>query len=260
MSSKPFSDTAVHPVATAPGGPAPRPVGGRKIGQILLIVAIVIALSAVAILAGGEAYARRSVQRCVSTQFEKEMGSKVNVGFGPKPMLITMFDGKLPYVTVNSDDTKFGSAVDMVVHARFNDIEVVDSGRGGGVVGSSSADITWSNAGIQQTLGGFVSGVRSQPSDNTLILDVLGGLAQLSVHPRIVDGRIEIDTMSAQLLGFDLPTDFVNSIVKMMSQSLESSPMGLAPTKIEVTDTGVHVELAGGRTELPPNQNGGRGC
>lgn len=58
------------------------------------------------------------------------MGSKIDVGFGAKPMLVTWVDGKLPEVNVNSDDVKFGPAVGMQVQATFRDIEVTDNGRG----------------------------------------------------------------------------------------------------------------------------------
>ncbi|MFI6867979.1 LmeA family phospholipid-binding protein [Nocardia sp. NPDC050406] len=256
--------------AAAPGGgqqpPVPPPPPGNEGAQggsswmrgsrrTLLIVGIVVALLAVAGLAGGEAYARRTVERCISSQFEQQMGSKIDVSFGAKPMLITMFDNKVGSVTVNSDDTKFGPAVGMVVHAKFNDIEVVDQGRGGGTIGSSSADVTWSNDGIAKTLGGLVSGVESNPADGTLTFAVLGGLAGLQVKPHVVGDKVEVTTESASLLGFGLPTDLVEGIVDVMAESLQSYPMGLKPTKVEVTNDGLHVTLAGGQAQLEPAQS-----
>ncbi|AFU05750.1 DUF2993 domain-containing protein [Nocardia brasiliensis] len=219
--------------------------------RTLLIALTVVAILLATVLVGGEAYARHTVSRCISTQFEKEMGSKIDVGFGIKPMLITWIDGKVPTVTVDSDDTKFGPAVGMVVHAEFHDVEVVDNGRGGGAIGSSSAEVTWSNDGIRQTLGNLVSGVRSTPSSDMLSLDVLGGLAQLQVKPVIKNGVIEVETMSAQLLGMGLPTDLVQGIVEVFTQSLQSYPYNMQPTEVKVTDNGIAVKLTGTRAELP---------
>ncbi|MGO4615145.1 DUF2993 domain-containing protein [Nocardia sp. 2YAB30] len=220
--------------------------------RALLIALIVVATLLATVLVGGEVYARHMVSRCISSQFEKELGSKIDVRFGPKPMLITWIDGKVPSVRVNSADTKFGPAVGMVVHAVFRDVDV---SHGGGVINSSSADVTWSNEGIQETLGGLVSGVSSSASTGLISLKVLGGLAELQVKPQIQNGVVQVETMSAELLGVGLPADLVQGIVEVFTQSLQSYPLGLQPTEVKVTDTGIAVKLAGGRTELPAADN-----
>ncbi|MEU4340311.1 DUF2993 domain-containing protein [Nocardia sp. NPDC023852] len=220
--------------------------------RALLIALIVVATLLATVLVGGEVYARHMVSRCISSQFEKEMGSKIDVRFGPKPMLITWIDGKVPSVRVNSADTKFGPAVGMVVHAVFRDVDVA---RGGGVINSSSADVTWNNEGIRETLGGLVSGVSSSASTGTISLKVLGGLAELQVKPQIQNGVVQVETMSAELLGVGVPADLVQGIVDVFTQSLQSYPLGLQPTEVEVTDSGIAVKLAGGRTELPAADN-----
>ncbi|WP_227997267.1 LmeA family phospholipid-binding protein [Nocardia australiensis] len=228
-----------------------KPPSTKTISRRTLVIAlVVVATLLVGVVVGGEAYARHTVSRCISTQFEKDMGSKIDVGFGWKPMLITWFDGKISEVTVDSDDTKFGPAVGMVVHARLNDVEVKDNGKSGGTIGSSSADVTWSNDGIKETLAGMVTGVKSSASSGMLTLDVLGGLAQLQVHPQVTNGVVHVETASAHLLGIGLPTDLVQSIVDVFSQSLQSYPLGLKATDIKVTDNGIEVKLAGGGTEL----------
>lgn len=224
-----------------------RPTIGRR---TLLIALAVVAVLFVAAVVGTEAYARHQISRCISSQFEREMGSSIDVSFGPKPMLITYLDGKVGSVTIDSEDNKFGPAVGMVVHATFEDIELVDQGRGGGTIGSSSAEVTWDNDGIRQTLGTMVSGVSSSASTDTITLDVLGGLAQLQVQPTARNGNVEVETTSAQLLGIGLPTDLVQGIVETFSQSLQSYPLGLRAQQVEVTDDGVAVHLSGGRTPL----------
>ncbi|MET7772478.1 DUF2993 domain-containing protein [Nocardia sp. NPDC005366] len=229
-----------------------KPSAFASVSRRTLVIAITLVVTLLAaVLVGGEAYARHQLAGCISTQFEQEMGSKIDVGFGFKPLLVSWIDGNLSTVTVDSEGDKFGPAVGMVVHAKFHDLEVTDNGRGGGTVGSSSADVTWSNAGIRETLGDLVTGVRSSSSTHMLTLDVLGGLAQLQVQPQVRNGVVEVETKSARLLGVGMPTDLVQGIVDIFSQSLQSYPMGLKPTAITVTDNGIDVRLAGGRTELP---------
>ncbi|MFJ9369102.1 DUF2993 domain-containing protein [Nocardia sp. NPDC101769] len=271
--------TTVLPVGTGTSGSIPQPggaqlppgtppppmnVGGGQGGssgkprnrkKTLLIVGLVATLLVAGGLGGGEAYARNKVEKCISSQFQAQMGSKIDVSFGWKPLLLTMFDHKVSSVTVNSDDSKFGPAQGMVVHATFDDVEMSDGGKQA-TVGSSTADVTWSTEGITKTLGGLVSGTTADPGSGTLSFAVLGGLAQLQVKPKIVGDKIEVDTVQASLLGFGLPTDLVSGIVDLMTQSLQSYPMGLQPTKVEVTKDGLHVALRGGHAvlEADPNQ------
>lgn len=222
-----------------------------KVGRRTLVIAlVVVAVLLVAAIVSTEAYARHQISRCISSSFEQEMGSSIDVSFGPKPMLITYIDGKVGSVTIDSEDNKFGPAVGMVVHAEFEDIELVDRGRGGGTIGSSSAEVTWNNEGIAQTLGGMVSGVQSSSKTGLLTLDVLGGLAQLEVQPMVRNGNVEVETKSAQLLGLGLPTDLVQGIVEVFTQSLQSYPLGLRAQEVKVTDDGVVVQLSGGKTQL----------
>ncbi|QIS16112.1 LmeA family phospholipid-binding protein [Nocardia arthritidis] len=233
---------------------------GRTISRRTLVIAITaVAVLLATVLVAGEAYARHTVAKCISSQFEKEMGSKIDVGFGYKPLLISWVDGKVGEADVSTDDTKFGPAVGMVVHATFRDIETSGGSQGGGVIGSSSADVTWDNDGIRQTLGGMVSGVRSSASTGQLTLDVLGGLAQLQVQPQIKNGVVQVDTRSAKVFGIGIPTDLVAGIVDIFTKSLQSYPYGMQATEVKVTDDGIHATLAGGRADLPAAQ-GNSGC
>ncbi|MFI9510693.1 DUF2993 domain-containing protein [Nocardia sp. NPDC052566] len=232
------------------------PPPARTVSRRTLVIAVtVVAVLLATVLVAGEAIARHTYSRCISSQFEKDMGSKIDVRFGYKPLLVTWLDGKVSRVSVDSEGGKFGPAVGMVVHATFNDIEGIDGTKG--VIGSSSADVTWDNDGIRQTLGGLVSGVHSSAGSGMLTLDVLGGIAKLQVKPQVTNGVVHVETMSAQLLGMGLPTDLVSGIVDVFTQSLQSYPLGLQPKTITVTDNGIAVKLAGGRTELPAAQNGG---
>ncbi|GAB2730858.1 LmeA family phospholipid-binding protein [Nocardia thraciensis] len=228
------------------------PPGTRNLRRIILIVGLVLVLAVVGTVAAAETYYRHRTANCIATQVERDLGSKVSVSFGPKPLLLTAIDHRVQYVDVDSDDAKFGPAVDMKVHARLDDITLVDNGRGGAEIGNSTAEATWSNDGIAQTLKGLVSGVQSDPAAGVLDVKVLGGIADLQVKPQIIGDRIEVTTQSAQLFGFGLPTDLVDGIVDLMTESLQSYPMGLKPTEVKVTDNGIAVSLAGGPTKLEP--------
>jgi hypothetical protein len=226
--------------------------GGGTLRRNLLIAGLVVVLVAVAALVGAETYYRKHYADCIAAQTEHDLGSKVSVHFGLKPLLLTAIDHRVGSVTVDSDDAKFGPAVGMKVHAKINDVHL--AGRGADV-GSSSADIAWSDDGIQQTLKGMVSDVKSNASDGTLTVKVLGGLADLQLKPQIVGNQIQVSTASASLLGIGLPTDLVSGIVDVMTQSLQTYPLDMHPTSVQVTDNGLAVHLTGGASRLEANEN-----
>ncbi len=235
-------DTATESVSGSP----------RRRGRIALIVGLVIILAVVATAVGTEVYARKHYSQCIAGQLEKSLGTKVSVHFGAKPLLLTYFDKKVGSVTVDSDDAQFGPAVGMKVKATLHDITINSSNA---TVGSSDADANWSDDGIAQTLNGLVSGVQSNPGAGTLEMRALGGLAGLQLRPHIVGNQIQVDTVNANLLGFGLPTDLVDGIVKTMSESLQTYPLGMKPTSVTVTDSGIDVGLTGGATTLQSDSN-----
>ncbi|MQY30160.1 LmeA family phospholipid-binding protein [Nocardia aurantia] len=247
-----YSDDGAAPTVAMGGRP-----GGSHLRRNLLIAGVVVVLVAVAALVGAETYYRKHYADCIAAQAEHDLGSKVTVHFGAKPLLLTAIDHRVGSVTMNSDDAKFGPAVGMKVHAKINDVHLLDRGAD---VGSSSADVTWTDEGIQQTLKGMVSDVKSDASTGTLTVKVLGGLADLQLKPQIVGNQIQVNTASASLLGIGLPTDLVSGIVDVMTQSLQNYPLDMHPTAVHVTDDGLAVQLSGGASQLQVDQNADTRC
>ncbi|WP_327149414.1 LmeA family phospholipid-binding protein [Nocardia sp. NBC_01329] len=227
------------------------PKASRRTVVIVLVTVIVLVVAA---LIGGEAYARHRIASCISSQFEKEMGSQIDVGFGAKPLLLTWVDGKVSRMDVDSKGDEFGPAVDMQVHAQFHDIEMAEGSNSGSSVGSSNADVTWSNSGISQTLQGLVSDVQSDPDTGQLTMKVLGGFGAMQLTPQIQDGKVDIAVSQAQFLGIGVPDELVQGVVDLMTESLQTYPMGLEPSALRVTGSGIEVDLRGGPTELPAAQ------
>ena len=225
----------------------------------VLLISLVVVAALVAALIAGELYARHTIKSCMTQQFKDEIGTHVDVGLSPKPMLLQLIDKKVPYITIDSDDTSFGPAKDMHVHVKVRDVEITDDSQtSSGTVGSSVADASWSDDGIlttmqDQAFGGLVSAVRSNESDGTLQFDVgPAGLAELTVKPHLVGDTVQVDTMNASLFGIGIPTDLVDGIVKVISASLQTYPLGMTPKSFKITDTGLEISLSGGQFTMPP--------
>lgn len=222
----------------------------------LIAVGIVVLL--LVALVGGELFVRQQVKSCVAGQLESEIGSKVEVGLGWKPVLLSLVDKKVSSVTVDSNDARFGPAEGMTVHAEANDLNLTQNAESGGTIGSSSADIDWSTDGIAKTLqtqgiGALVTGVTADGSAGTLQF-AIGGLAQLTVKPQVSGNKVDVQTLDASILGLGIPTDLVDSIVSVLTDSLQVYPLDMAPTSLTVTDSGIELTLEGGQYTIPANQ------
>lgn len=222
------------------------------------MIAVLVVLVLVAALLGGELYFRQQIKSCLAGQLESEIGSQVDVGLGWKPILISLVDRQVSSVTLDSNDARFGPAEGMTVHAEVEDVNLEQNADSNGTIGSSSADIAWSTDGIARTLqsqgiGALVSGVTSDASAGTLSFAV-GGLAQLTVKPAVSGDRVDVQTVDASILGLGIPTDLVDSIVGVLSDSLQQYPLDMTPTSLTVTDSGIALSLEGGQYSIPPQQ------
>lgn len=230
--------------------------------RVLLIVMIVVAALVVALIAA-ELFVRHQVKSCMAQQFETQLGSQVDVGLAWKPVLLQSLDNEVPYITIDSDDSSFGPARQMEVHARVDDIRIENTAESSGTIGSSEADIHWTTQGILATLqeqpfGGLISGVEADSNAGTLTFSVgPAGLAEMTVKPTAAGGTVNVETVGAEILGFGLPTDLVDGIVQTLTDSLQTYPLGMAPTSVTVTDEAIDITLEGGSYTMPaqdPNQ------
>ncbi|MFC4605213.1 DUF2993 domain-containing protein [Rhodococcus kronopolitis] len=238
---------------TANAQPRPATSPPKRNRTLLIILAVIVAL--VAALVGAELYVRHSVKQCMADQFQSELGSKVAVDLSAKPMLLQVLDKSVPYIEVTSDDSSFGPAQDMHVKARVNDVDLTNAGTTGATVGSSTAEVDWSTAGILATLqaqpfGRLITGVTSDATAGTLQFQILG-LAELTVRPQASGGAITVEAVGAELLGLGIPTDLVSGVVDVLTSTLQTFPLGMTADSLTMTDTGLQMTLSGDAYTMP---------
>ncbi|MGW6117921.1 LmeA family phospholipid-binding protein [Nocardia sp. NPDC055165] len=226
----------------------------RKLRAALVGSGVVLAL-AVSGTAAAEIYYRNRIEGCIAHEVERELGSRVSVRFGPRPLLLAELDHRIPFADADSADTRFGPAVGMRVRARLHDIELADGGAGA-AVGHSSAQVVWGNDGIAETLHEPTAVVASDASTGILAVSALGGLAHLELRPYVVDHRILIDTVAVR----GLPTDLVDIMVETLVRSLQGYPLNLRADTLRVTDAGIVVALSGGPAPLRVDGSSGTEC
>jgi hypothetical protein len=237
--------------------PAPR----RNRRNVLVVSAVAVVVALVACLVGGEFYLRDKVKSCLSSQFQSAVGTPVSVGLGATPVLVDWLDKHVSQLTLDSQGGQFGPARGMKVHAVVRDIRLQSDDHRAGTVGSSEADVTWDSEGIadtlKQSLAGTVSGVKTNPSDGTIEVDGILN-STLTVKPAVRDGAVNMQAQNASILGFGLPDDLVDSVVKQLTSGLQQQyPLGMTVKSMQITDSGVSLTLTGGNYDLPkppPNQ------
>lgn len=229
---------------------------GSKRNRLVIVLVVVAVL--IAAVAAAEVYVRRQAENCLASEFESQLGSKVDVGLSWKPVLLQMVDKKIPSVTLSSDDTSFGPAVGMQVQAQVNDVSLEQTPDSNGTIGSSTAEVQWSTEGIlatmqQQPFGSLIGNVTASPDAGTLTFSVgTGGLIDLEVRPHVTAGNtITVETTDARILGFGLPTELVDGVVQSLTEILQDYPLNMAPTALTVTSEGIEVSLAGGPYTIP---------
>ena len=88
------------------------------------------------------------------------------------------------------------------------------------------------------TIGGIVSGVKTNPNDGTIQLD--GPLGSVTAKPVVVDNGLSLQVQSVTGLGFTLPGKTVQpALDAFTSQLTKNYPMGIHADSVQVTDTGV---------------------
>ncbi|MDQ2796368.1 MAG: DUF2993 domain-containing protein, partial [Actinomycetota bacterium] len=178
---------------------------------LIVVIAVLVVVTCVGVAA--EAYVRHRVTSCLASSVSVAIGGSVDIGLSRKPVLLSLLDKKVPYLTVDSDHAALGPVdgpqlTDLRIRSRFNGVHLPGSDGRGGYLDSSAATIDWPASSIGAT-------VRSQPfgalitqvgaDAGTLRVQFLGGLGSINLRPVVEAGHITIRTVDARVLGFGVP-------------------------------------------------------
>ncbi|KUI39559.1 hypothetical protein AU198_09435 [Mycobacterium sp. GA-1199] len=275
----PQQDQAPPPQGPPPQGPPPGPHGANEPGRsepppsesklrsllrdplsIVLVVVIVVALVLAGVLAG-ELYARKRANDVVAGVTSCVVEDEASASFGVMPpFLIQHMSGHYTNIHIETAGNQIRDAKGMKVELTIKDVRLEDTATSGGTVGSLVADINWSSQGIQQTIsdsipliGAFVSGVTTNPSDDTIELE--GALGSIRARPAVVDGGISLQVIELTGLGFTLPREAVQPALDAFTSELTKNyPMNIKADSVEVTDDGVVSRFSTRNADIPKDQ------
>jgi hypothetical protein len=228
--------------------------------SIVLAVVIVIALVAAGLLAG-ELYARSRADDVVARATECVVQDSATVSFGAMPpFLVQHISGHYTNIHFETAGNQIRDAKGMKVSAVIKDVRLEDTADSSGSIGSLVANITWSSAGIKETIqnaiplvGSFVTGVTTNPSDGTIELE--GALGSIKAKPEIANSGISLQVTELTGLGFTLPRETVQPALDAFAGQLtENYPLGIHAEAVQVTDDGVVAQFSTQNASMPKDQ------
>jgi hypothetical protein len=254
-----------QPAGQPPTGPAPQDTGlGGKVKSlfrdpltIVLVVVIVVALVAAGLLAA-ELYARSRADDVVASATECVVQDDVTVSFGASPFLIQHMTGHYGNISIETAGNQIREAKGMKAQIEIDDVRLQDNGNSKGTIGALDATITWTADGIKQTvqnsipvIGGFVTDVKTNPSDGTIELEAALGSSVIT-KPVVQDGGIALQMVSLEGLGFTLPREMVQPALDAFSATLTKGyPLGVKADSVTVSDTGVQAHFSTRNASIP---------
>lgn len=227
---------------------------------VVLVVVIVVALVAAGVLAA-ELYARSRADDVVASATECVVQDNATVSFGASPFLIQHMTGHYGNISIETAGNQIRDAKGMKAQVEIDDVRLHDSGDSKGTIGSLTANITWTADGILQTVqnsipvvGGFVTGVKTNPSDGTIELEAALG-SSITTKPTIEDGGLALQVVNLSGLGFTLPRETVQPALDAFSTQLTKNyPLGIKADDVTVTDSGVSARFSTKNASIPKGE------
>lgn len=244
---------AMAPPAPPPMGTSPAGATSRRRRRPWL-VGLVVTLVLVALVAGGEFFARRQLRSTVSDAMANGLHtSSVDVGIGTSPALLDLSRGRIDQVSLKAQQATVCQVRDVSLDAKVQD---VSTARSGGRIGESTLTLTLSERALNDLLATSKSAkdvtATVEPSSGSVRLVGLGGLAQVQARPSLTGGKLGFTVVSAQFAGHDVQPARAQKLLGGGSgTALQQMPLGLRATSVHVTDAGLETSFHGQPTTLP---------
>jgi hypothetical protein len=186
---------------------------------------------------------------------------KADVSFSAwPPFLLQRMNSHYGTITITTAGNQIKRAKGMKAQVTIDDVRLEPTADSKGSIGALDATVSWTSDGIMQTVhdaiplvGGFLSGVKTNPSDGTIELE--GGLASIIAKPQVVNNAIQLQMVSLTGLGFMLPSESVQPALDAFTNQLANNfPLGIKADSLQVTDTGVSAHFSTHNATIPQGE------
>jgi LmeA-like phospholipid-binding len=265
-----YPATAEFP-AGSPPGPAPSqdvtaPVKSKRRFQFrgdpvsIILVLVIVAALGIAGLVGGEIYARNRANNVVASATQCVVQDGATASFGPSPFLLQHFTGHYTNISIHTAGHNIRDAKGMKADININDVDLHGNADSKGTIGELDANITWTAAGIQETIqdsipfiGGLVNSVTTNADAGTIELSGAMGLGGVTVKPQVSGGALTLQVNKVTALGAIVPHETAQTALNTFTAALlKQYPLGIKADSVQVTNDGVVAHFSTHNATIPP--------
>lgn len=252
---RPEPATEKFAVAAQSAPPAPK----KRNTQTIVLIAVIVVAVLVATVAGAELYARYKAAALLSNITDCLVRDGADVSFSVSPPFLWQYlSGDYTNISVATDGNQVQEAKGMAADVTLSDIKLQDgdaSSNSKGTIGSLDATLSWTSAGIKDTVaqnlpvvGNLVTGVHTDTSAGTLVLEAAGGTT-VTAQPVVNDGKLDLVVLDVT---GPFAKDTVQSALDDLTTKLNDNyPLGIKADSVEVTGTGVVGKFSSRNATIP---------
>ena len=221
----------------------------------LILIAVIVVAVVVCGLAGAELYARHRADAVMVAVTECVVRDDATVSIGVNPPFLWQYaTGHYTNISVATAGSQVQEAKGMTADVTVADVRLEDTADSKGTIGTLDATLTWTAAGIKDTVaanlpgvGDLVTGVTTDPNAGTLELDA--GSLTVTAKPVVTDGDLGLQITN---LTGPLSKDTVQTALNGLTDKLNAQyPLGIHADSVQVTASGVVGKFSTANASIP---------
>lgn len=245
------------PPTKSPTAPEkPQPASQWRSPQAIVLIAVIAVALVVIGLTGGELYARHKAGSVLVSIAECVVEDSASVSFGVNPPFLWQhISGHYTNISVETGGKQVQAAKGMTADVALSDIRLQGTENSKGTIGSLSATLTWTAAGIKDTVaenlpgvGALVTDVSTDPAAGTITMEAVGD-TKVTAKPVVNDGNLDLQIID---VSGPFAKDTVQSALDGLTKKLNDAyPLGIHADSVSVTDTGVVGKFSSQNASIP---------
>ncbi|OBI78944.1 hypothetical protein A5664_17235 [Mycolicibacterium fortuitum] len=234
----------------------PQPASQWRSPQAIVLIAVIAVALVVIGLTGGELYARHKAGSVLVSIAECVVEDSASVSFGVNPPFLWQhISGHYTNISVETGGRQVQAAKGMTADVALSDIRLQGTENSKGTIGSLSATLTWTAAGIKDTVaenlpgvGALVTDVSTDPAAGTITMEAVGD-TKVTAKPVVNDGNLDLQIID---VSGPFAKDTVQSALDGLTKKLNDAyPLGIHADSVSVTDTGVVGKFSSQNASIP---------
>ncbi|MEX3656189.1 LmeA family phospholipid-binding protein, partial [Mycolicibacterium fortuitum] len=248
---------AGSPPTRPPAAPEkPQPASQWRSPQAIILIAVIAVALVVIGLTGGELYARHKAGSVLVSIAECVVEDSASVSFGVNPPFLWQhISGHYTNISVETGGKQVQAAKGMTADVALSDIRLQGTENSKGTIGSLTATLTWTAAGIKDTVaenlpgvGALVTDVSTDPAAGTITMEAVGD-TKVTAKPVVNDGNLDLQIID---VSGPFAKDTVQSALDGLTKKLNDAyPLGIHADSVSVTDTGVVGKFSSQNASIP---------